>query len=161
MKIMKKQYLILLFLLTGIFHAQIHTIPQSTKDIFQGYWVYKSRYFTNAVAIDFEQGKNFATFRDIGTGEAPPKTLQATVKGKLLIIPAQQHENDYIELEVIRGKLHLRVKQVTWDNQGNMINNNSKPEEKTVFKRIKYNKEENGQGTHQKNTGQKALLRKC
>ncbi|WP_336960353.1 hypothetical protein [Chryseobacterium contaminans] len=132
---MKKLYLILLFMLTGIFHAQIHNIPQSTKDAFKGHWIYKAKYFTNSVAIDFEPGNNFATFRDIGTGEAPPLTLQAMVKGKLLIIPAKQHQNDYIELEVIKGKLHLRVKQVTWDKQGNMINNNSTPEEKTVFKR--------------------------
>ncbi|MBP2617802.1 hypothetical protein [Chryseobacterium jejuense] len=135
MKIMKKLCLILLFLLTGIFHAQIHNIPQSTKDTFKGYWVYKAQYFTNSVAIDFEPGKDFAIFTDIGTGEAPPRTLQALVKGNLLIIPAKQDQNDYIEMEVIKGKLHVRAKQVTWDNQGNMINNNSRLEEKTVFKR--------------------------
>ncbi|SDI31596.1 hypothetical protein [Chryseobacterium jejuense] len=131
---MKKLCLILLFPLTGIFNAQTHKVPQSTKDAFKGYWMYKAQYFTNSVVIDFEPGKDFATFKDIGTGEAPPRTLQALVKGNLLIIPAKQHQNDYIELEVIKGKLHLRVKQVTWDNQGNIINNN-KLEEKTVFKR--------------------------
>lgn len=131
---MKKLSFILLFLLMGIFNAQTLEIPQNIKDTFKGYWVYKSKFFTNSVVIDFEPGKDFATFKDIGTGEAPPRTLHAIVKGNLLIIPAQQHKNDYIELEVIKGKLHLRVKQVTWD-QGNMITNNSKLEEKTVFKR--------------------------
>lgn len=132
---MKKLYLILLFMLTGIFHAQTHTIPQSIKDAFKGYWVYKAQYFTNSVAIDFEPGKNFATFKDIGTGEAPPRTLQAMVKGNLLIIPAKQHQNDYTELEIIKGKLHLRAKETAWDNKGNIINTNSKLEEKTVFQR--------------------------
>ncbi|RXM53198.1 MULTISPECIES: hypothetical protein [unclassified Chryseobacterium] len=132
---MKKLCYLLLFLLAGIFSAQTHEIPQSVKDAFKGYWVYNGKYFTNSVAIDFEPGKDFAVFTDIGTGEAPPIALQATVKGNLLIIPAEQNKNDYIELEVIKGKLHLRVKQVMWDKDGNIIHSNSKPEERTIFKR--------------------------
>lgn len=128
----KKLYFSLLFLLTGIFNAQTHEILQSTKDAFKGYWVYKTKYFTNSIAIDFELGKDFALFTNIGTGEAPPRTFQAVMNGNLLIIPAQRHINDYIELEVIKGKLHLRMKQVTWDDKGNIDN---KLEEKTIFNR--------------------------
>lgn len=135
MKVIKRLCYTLLFLLMGIFNAQTHKILQSTKDAFKGYWVYKTKYFTNSVAIDFEQGKDFALFTDIGTGEAPPRTFQAIVKGNLLIIPAQQHINDYIELEVIKGRLHLRMKQVAWDDKGNIVNTNNKLEEKTIFKR--------------------------
>lgn len=119
----------------GIFNAQNLEIPQNMKDAFKGYWVHKSKFSTNSVAINFEQGKDFAIFTDIGTGEAPPQNLHAMAKGNLLIIPAKQHQNDYIELEIIKGKLHLRVKQVMWDKDGNIIHNNTKPEEKTVFKR--------------------------
>ncbi|REC63971.1 hypothetical protein DRF65_04540 [Chryseobacterium pennae] len=97
--------------------------------------MYKTEYFTNSIDIRFEKGKNFATFTDIGTGEAPPKTLKATVKGNLLIIPAQQHQNDYVEAEVIKGKLYLRTRQVLWDKQGNTTGNKGSSDQR-IFKRI-------------------------
>lgn len=131
---MKKLGFILLFLSVGILHAQNHTISQSIQSAFEGVWMYKTKYFTSSVAIRFEKGKDYALFTDIGTGEAPPKSLKAIVKGNVLIIPAQQNQNDDIEAEVIKGKLYLRIQQVTWDEKGNAIQNKSR--EQRIFKRI-------------------------
>ncbi len=132
---MKKLCFILLFLLIGIFHAQTYTIPQNIQSAFEGVWIYEVKYHTNSVAIRFEKGKDYAIFTDIGTGEAPPKSMKAIVKGNLLIIPAQQNQNDYIEAEIIKGKLHLKIKQVTWDKKGNAIQNSNSSEQR-IFKRI-------------------------
>lgn len=125
-----------LFAFTVFAHAQ--TIPQSIKSAFAGTWEYEESGHTNTIVIKFEKGKNYATFLDIGTGEAPTETFRASVKNNLLIIPAQHHRNDTnIEMEVIKGKLYLRQQLVIWDAKGNPVPLKSNFKTERIFKRIK------------------------
>lgn len=125
-----------LFAITSFCHAQ--TISQGIKSAFAGTWEYEQNGHTNTIVLKFEKGKNYATFLDIGTGEAPTETFRASVKNNLLIIPAQHHRNDTnIEMEVIKGKLHLRQQLVIWDAKGNAIPTKSNFKTERIFKRIK------------------------
>ncbi|MFA4870774.1 MAG: hypothetical protein WC623_21435 [Pedobacter sp.] len=76
-------------------------------------------------------------FIDIGTGVAPSRTFKLTLKNNLLVLPAVKDQNDYLEMEVIKGKLYLRSKPVQWDQNGNRISSVQERLEQRVFKRIK------------------------
>ncbi|WP_097133437.1 hypothetical protein [Pedobacter xixiisoli] len=118
--------------------AQAQTIPDNIKSAFKGTWAYEQYGHTNTIVIKFEKGKNYATFLDIGTGEAPTETFQAKVKKNLLFIPAQHHKNDVnIEMEVIKGKLYFRQQLVIWDAEGNAIPTKSNFKTEQIFKRVK------------------------
>jgi len=129
-------FLTLFVAFTSVSSAQ--TIPENIKSKFKGTWTYQQYGHTNTVVIKFEKGSNYATFSDIGSGEAPTETFQARVKNNLLIIPAQQHRNDVnIEMEVIKGKLHFREQLVIWDAKGNAVVPKRGLKIEKVFKRIK------------------------
>ncbi len=131
-----KTLLFTLFLLSaGFSFAQTTTIPENIKSAFEGTWQYTTKYQSNTVVIKFEPGKNYALFTDIGSGEAPARNFQATVKDKLLVIPGQPGQNDYIEMEVLNGKLQLSTQLVSQDEKGNIQRTGSI--EKRIFKRIK------------------------
>ncbi|ULT23737.1 hypothetical protein KUH03_32045 [Sphingobacterium sp. E70] len=85
------------------FGAQTTEIPDRIKSTFTGTWGYETRFQTNTVVIWFEPGKDYASFKDIGSGEAPPRIFRAQLKGKVLFIPAKQGLNDALEMEVIKG----------------------------------------------------------
>ncbi|KKO89451.1 hypothetical protein AAW12_24370 [Sphingobacterium sp. Ag1] len=133
-----KKLFIGIFLISGIklSYAQNAVIPVSITSVFEGTWQYKTRFQTNTVKIRFEQGKDYALFMDIGSGEAPAKILRAAVKGKLLVITAIQNQNDDIELEVIDRKLILRVKRVLWNKEGNRLHSDSVLTDQRIFRRI-------------------------
>lgn len=85
-----KTLLFTLFLLSaGFSFAQTTTIPENIKSAFEGTWQYTTKYQSNTVVIKFEPGKSYALFTDIGSGEAPARNFQATVKDKVLVIPGQ------------------------------------------------------------------------
>ncbi|MGB3063662.1 hypothetical protein [Sphingobacterium thalpophilum] len=108
-------------------------ISDSIRSVFTGKWEYRTSFQTNSVIIWFEQDKDYACFKDIGSGEAPPITLRAKVKANLLVISAQQGQNDEMELEVIKGKLNLRTRAAVWDKKGNRLKLGDA--QKKVFKR--------------------------
>lgn len=121
---------IIFILFIGRSGAQTTEIPDRIKSTFTGTWAYETRFQTNTVVIWFEPGKDYASFKDIGSGEAPPRTFRAQLKGKVLFIPAKQGLNDELEMEVIKGKLNLRSRLITWDAAGNIV---QKGNVKTTF----------------------------
>ena len=125
---------ILLSFFTSTLSAQNKEISHSIKSAFTGRWGYKTSFQTNTVVIWFDQGKDYANFKNIGSGMAPPQTFRAKVKGNLLIIPAKQGQNDEIEITVIKGKLYLSIKQIVWDKKENILKRESI--ERKIFKRI-------------------------
>lgn len=133
---MKHLPLLLVFLFTKLCFAQSE-IPQNIKTSFTGTWFYEDNFHTNTIIIMFEKGKDYATFKDIGTGEAPTETLRAKVKGHLLVVPAQREKNDEIEMEIVKGKLHLRTRPAIWGRDGTILNNKSDHWAKRIFKRVK------------------------
>lgn len=137
-QLMKTLLFTLLFLSATYSFAQTSTIPESIKSAFDGTWQYTTKYQSNTVIIKFEPGKNYALFTDIGSGEAPARSFQTTVKGNLLVIPGQPGQNDYVEMKVIKGKLYLSTQQVSQDEKGNIGRTGSI--EKRTFKRIKKGK---------------------
>lgn len=125
------------FIMIFVSFADAQTIPDKIKSAFKGTWTYEQHSHINTIVIKFEKGKNYATFLDIGTGEAPTETFQASIKKNLLIIPAQHHKNDVnIEMEVIKGKLHFREQLVIWDAKGNPIATKTNLHTELVFKRV-------------------------
>lgn len=137
-QLMKTLLFILLFLSATFSFAQTTTIPENIKSAFEGSWQYTTQYQSNTVVIQFEPGKNYALFTDIGSGKAPARNFQATVKDKVLVIPGQPGQNDYIEMEVIKGKLYLSTQLVSRDEKGNILRTGSI--EKRVFNRMKKGK---------------------
>lgn len=127
---MRPILLIIFFLFIGRSGAQTTEIPDRIKSTFTGTWAYETRFQTNTVVIWFEPGKEYASFKDIGSGEAPPRTFRAQLKGKILFIPAKQGLNDELEMEVIKGKLNLRSRLITWGAAGNIV---QKGNVKTTF----------------------------
>ena len=101
--------------------AQTTEILDRIKSTFTGTWAYETRFQTNTVVIWFEPGKGYASFKDIGSGEAPPRTFRAQLKGNVLFIPAKQGLNDELVMEVKKGKLNLRAKPIIWDEKGNIV----------------------------------------
>lgn len=103
---MKSYLAILLFVCSiGFSFAQTNKIPANTKTLFQGKWIKETKYYTNTLEIKFEKDKDYATFIDIGTGEAPPLILKAYLQGDKLIIPAKPHTNDYAEMTIKNNSL--------------------------------------------------------
>lgn len=127
---MRPILLIIFILFIGRSGAQTTEIPDRIKSSFTGTWAYETRFQTNTVVIWFEPGKEYASFKDIGSGEAPPRTFRAQLKGKILFIPAKQGLNDELEMEVIKGKLNLRSRLITWGAAGNIV---QKGNVKTTF----------------------------
>jgi len=127
---MRPILLTIFILFIGRSGAQTLAIPDPIKSAFTGTWAYETRFQTNTVVIWFEPGKDYASFKDIGSGEAPPRTFWAQLKGKVLFIPAKQGLNDELEMEVIKGKLNLRSRLITWDAAGNIV---QKGNVKTTF----------------------------
>jgi hypothetical protein len=135
MKIMIK--IILLFLSIQLSFAQTGNIPESVKSAFEGVWQHKNKFQSNTVTIQFEPGKDYALFTDLGAGIAPSKTFHVHLKGNLLALPAVRNKNDSIEMEIIKGKLFLRTIPVEWDAQGKFIKADTSRQERRIFKRIK------------------------
>ena len=139
-RIMKQMVLVFMLLLARSSFAQTREIPQNIRSAFAGTWQQKEKHFINTVKIQFEPGKEYAIFTDIGSGVAPAKILQATVSGNLLVIPARQEVNDFIEMEIIKGCLHLRIRPTIWNKDGTSVNDSVMPVETCIFKRIGKNK---------------------
>lgn len=134
---MKQALFIVLLLIAKLTFAQHEKTYAHLKSTFEGVWRDKTMHYTNTVKIKFEPGKDFATFTDIGSGVAPAKTFRASINGNLLVIQAVWEQNDYTEIEVIKGKLHLRTSKVTWDEKGNILKTaNKSSAENRVFKRV-------------------------
>lgn len=131
---MKQIVLVLIVLAANVAIAQTGPIPKNISSAFEGTWQIKEKYYTNTIKIYFEQGKDYALFTDIGTGVAPSRTFKVHLKGNLLVLPAVRNENDYIEMEIIKGKLHLRSSLSLWNEKGNKISSN---QEQRIFKRVK------------------------
>ncbi|MFD1770439.1 hypothetical protein [Sphingobacterium suaedae] len=142
---LKTKRKILFFFFLGIasaLYSQEKSIPEPIQHMFEGTWIYNDTFQTNTIVILFEPDKDYAVFRDIGNGMAPSRTLHAFQKENLLVIPAVQHGNDYTEMRVIQGKLHVRTKPINWDDKGHIVN--SGPLETRVFKRSAHKKKTSG-----------------
>ncbi|MDR2237313.1 MAG: hypothetical protein LBE92_14415 [Chryseobacterium sp.] len=134
---MKPLLIIFLLLSAKLSFAQTGAVPKGLQTAFSGVWERNEKYGINTVSISFEPGKDYAIFKDIGNGMAPPRIFHAVLKGKIFVIPPQKEKNDYIELEVIKGRLHLRNRPAAWEEKEKRIKAaNGKFEEK-VFKRAK------------------------
>jgi hypothetical protein len=134
---MKPLLIFFLFLSAKLSFAQTGAVPKGLQTAFSGVWERNEKYGINMVSISFEPGKDYAVFKDIGNGMAPPRTFHAALKGKIFVIPPQKEKNDYIELEVIKGRLHLRNRITVWDEKGNIIRTEPEKSEEKVFKRTK------------------------
>lgn len=137
MKTRKILLVLWMVLISMLADGQTVCISTRFRSAFEGTWQNKQKYNTNTVRIRFEAGKDYALFTDIGNGMAPACTLKAIPQGDLLVIPAQQNRNDYIELQIVKGRLHLKAKPVNWDENGKEIKNDGKAMDLRVFKRIR------------------------
>lgn len=108
-----------------------------SKESFAGTWEYKQRFHNLRFEIKFENNSDYATIIDIGTGEAPELIFQAEIKGNLLVIQAQQRQNDYMEFEIIKRKLHFRTRPTIWDENGEAVPIKSDFFATRIFKRLK------------------------
>lgn len=134
---MKQIILILIMLVAKVAAAQSGPIPEKISSAFKGTWQHKTKHYTNTIKIHFEPGKDYALFTDIGTGVAPSRTFKVHLKGNLLVLPAVKNQNDYLEMELIKGKLYLKSIPIQWDDNGNRTSSNQERPEQKVFKRIK------------------------
>lgn len=134
---MKQVVLILIMLTAKVAVAQSGQIPAKIRSAFEGTWQHKTKHYSNTVKIQFKPGKDYALFIDIGTGVAPSRTFKVHFKENWLFLPAVKNQNDAIEMEVIKGKLHLRSIPVQWDENGNKISSDQERPEQKVFRRIK------------------------
>ena len=116
----------------GFSFGQNHPIPENIKTLFEGKWIVVRKYYTNTVEIKFEKSKDYATFIDIGTGEAPPIILHASFDGSKLVIPAQTHKNDYVEMMIKNGKLIFKTTPTIEDEDGII----QKPNEKYLISKV-------------------------
>lgn len=117
---MKPLILIFALLMGKASFSQADKTAQSVRAAFEGMWQCKEKYSTNTVKIHIEPGKDYALFTDIGIGIAPPRTFQVQIKGNMLVLPAVRDVNDYVEMEVKKGKLHMTTSAPEWDEQGNI-----------------------------------------
>ena len=62
--------------------------------------------------------------------------FQARTEGNLLIIPAKQEQNDYMEFDIIKGKLHFRIRPTIWDENGNIVPPESNFFVRRIYKRV-------------------------
>ncbi|WP_289663821.1 hypothetical protein [Flavobacterium panacagri] len=134
---MKSLFTIFLLLCSiGFSFGQTKPIPENIKTLFEGKWIIVTKYQTNTVEIKFEKGKDYATFIDIGTGEAPPIILHASFDGNKLVIPAETHKNDYVEMMIKNGRLVFKTIPTIQKEDGTF----EKPDEKhllsTVFTKV-------------------------
>jgi hypothetical protein len=135
---MRRQIVLVLMMLSArVAVAQSVPIPKNIRSAFEGTWQNKEKYYINTVKIHFEPGKTYALFIDVGTGVAPSKTFKVHLKGSLLVLPAVRNQNDYIEMEIIKGSLYLKSLPVQWDEKGNRIKSDNDHLEQRVFKRVK------------------------
>lgn len=134
-----KQLFVIIFLIFGtkISNAQAIEIPERIKEAFEGVWQYKDKFHTNTVKIQFEQGKDYALFTDIGTGIAPSKTFNMQLRGNVLVLPAVRNENDHLEMVIIKGKLHLWTIPVEWDANGKLSSHDTTRQQPRIFRRVK------------------------
>lgn len=138
MKMSKRFFpLLMSFAITIVSFGQGDTIPQVIKSQFEGKWLRTTKYQTNTIEIKFEPGNDYATFIDIGSGEAPPITLHAFVRGTKLVIPACEHENDYVDMEIVKGKLVLRLQPIIWQGDETLMPDEMKMFLKTTFSKVK------------------------
>lgn len=92
------------------------------KAAFAGKWEYPQQHNSLVLVIKFEQGNDYATIIDIGTGEAPPYQLKARMLNDKLVIFPQTHVNDlYIEMTVKNNKLFFKSQIAIWDKDGNSL----------------------------------------
>jgi hypothetical protein len=117
--------------------AQTQSIPQNIKSAFTGVWLEKGKGYKDRVTIKFEKDKLYATLTYLGAGDATSRIFQANIKGKTLVIPPNYHENDYIELEIIKGQLHFRTRPTVWDVNENPIKPTNSLFITKYFKRFK------------------------
>ena len=134
---MKQIVLFLIVLAAKVAVAQPGPIPKNIRSAFEGTWQQKEKHFTNTVSIHFEPGKDYALFTDKGTGVAPSRTFKLQLKKNLLVLPAVRNQNDYLEMEIIKGMLHLRSVPVQWDQNGNSVRPETEKQEQRIFKRVK------------------------
>jgi hypothetical protein len=133
---MKLAMLFLMILAAKFAVAQPTQVPKNIRSAFEGTWQQKEKNFTNTVSIQFEPGKDHALFTDKGTGVAPSKTFKLRLKKNLLILPAVRNQNDYLEMEIIKGVLHLRSVPVQWDQNGHIRRSETEKQEQRIFKRV-------------------------
>jgi hypothetical protein len=130
---MKSLFAIFAFVCSiGFSFGQSNPIPQNIKTQFEGKWIIVKRYYTNTVEIKFEKNKDYATFIDIGTGEAPPHILKAFFQENKLVIPAQTHKNDYVEMTIKNGKLLFKTSPTIEKADGTF----QKPDEKHLLSKV-------------------------
>lgn len=134
---MKLLMLFFMVLATKVAVAQRGPIPKNIRSAFEGTWQQKEKHFTNTVSIHFEPGRDYALFTDKGTGVAPSRTFKLRLKKNLLILPAVRNQNDHLEMEIIKGNLHLRSVPVQWDQNGNSVRPETDKQEQRIFKRLK------------------------
>ena len=128
---------IALLLLSVICNAQNQNFP---KAAFIGKWERAQRFQNLVLEITFEKNNEYATVKDIGTGEAPPIILHAEMQGNKLIIPPQTHKNDnHIELEIKNKKLVFSYQLVVWDKNGKPLPVNKNGFTKKIYKKKKHN----------------------
>lgn len=62
--------------------------------------------------IHFEEAKGYALFTDLANGMASEYKFRAKVNGELFLIPANRYRNDYLELQILKEKLYLKVRPI-------------------------------------------------
>jgi len=134
---MKQLVLVLMVLAAKVAVAQSGQLPTNIKSAFEGVWQYKDKFQTNTVKIQFETGRDYALFTDIGTGVAPSKTFKVQLKDNLLVLPAIRNQNDYLEMEIVEGKLYLCTIPAQWDSNGKLIGADIALQERRIFRHVK------------------------
>jgi len=132
-----KKLFILILLLTIAFNnsAQTKAFP---KAAFAGKWEHQQSHNNLILIIKFEEGKDYATFIDVGTGEAPSILFKAQMNGDKLIINPQTHHNDlYIQISVKNKKLIFKTQIAIWGADGNPLPPKKDGYLSRIYKRIK------------------------
>lgn len=115
--------------------AQNKTFP---KTAFAGKWEYQQAHHNLLLIINFEKGKDYVTFIDVGTGEAPSIQFKAQMIGDKLIINPQTHVNDfYIQLSVKNNKLIFKTQIAIWGADGNPLPPTKDGYLTRIYKRVK------------------------
>ncbi|RZL46531.1 MAG: hypothetical protein EOO93_25860 [Pedobacter sp.] len=134
---MAKNLIILsVFLICAILgKAQNKAFP---KTAFAGKWEYQQTHHNLLLIIKFEKGKDYATFIDVGTGEAPSIQFNAQMQGDKLVIYPQTHVNDfYIQLAVKNNKLIFKTQIAIWGADGNPLPPKKEGYLTRIYKRVK------------------------
>lgn len=108
------------------------------KKAFAGAWEHEQSHNNLVLIIKFEKGKDYATFIDVGTGEAPSVQFNAQMQGDKLLINPQTHVNDfYIQLAVKNNKLIFKTQIAIWDRSGNPLPADENRYLTRIYKRVK------------------------